>query len=374
MENKVDVIVAGLVCLDFTPTFITKEIDDINEILVPAKTLFMGKADIHVGGCVPNTGLAMQKLGASVKLMGKVGSDDLGKMVLQQMEDHSSVDGMSISEDESTSYSVVLAPAGIDRIFLHHPGVNDTFCSADINYDIVKQSKLFHFGYPPAMKRMYQEEGRELVEILKMVKSVGVTTSMDMTGIDEHSEVGHVDWEKIIQNVMPYLDFFVPSVEELAYMIDKPRYKEWVKRAKGKDLASIIEEKDVAPLADKLLSMGAKVLMIKCGSAGLYFATNREELLQTIGEELRENIKGWGNIRHFEHSYKPKKVLSATGAGDTCIAAFLYAIIKGYSWKECLEYASATGASCVESYDALSGLHTFEELRDKINAGWEKNK
>ena len=28
---------------------------------------------------------------------------------------------------------------------------------------------------------------------------------------------------------------------------------------------------------------------------------------------------------------------------------------------------------CVEAYDALSGLKSFEELEAKINAGWEKN-
>ena len=35
--------------------------------------------------------------------------------------------------------------------------------------------------------------------------------------------------------------------------------------------------------------------------------------------------------------------------------------------------APATGASCVETYDALSGLKSFEELEAKINAGWAKN-
>ena len=39
---------------------------------------------------------------------------------------------------------------------------------------------------------------------------------------------------------------------------------------------------------------------------------------------------------------------------------------------ECVRLAAATGASCVTAYDALSGLLSFEELRQKMEAGWEK--
>ena len=66
------------------------------------------------------------------------------------------------------------------------------------------------------------------------------------------------------------------------------------------------------------------------------------------------------------------RVLSGTGAGDTSIAAFLKARMDGCPIEDCLRYAAATGASCVEAYDALSGLRPFEELLRKIEAGWEK--
>ena len=66
-------------------------------------------------------------------------------------------------------------------------------------------------------------------------------------------------------------------------------------------------------------------------------------------------------------------MLSGTGAGDTSIAAFLTAMLNGYPIEKCMQLASATGASCVEAYDALSGLKSFEELEAKINAGWVKN-
>jgi sugar/nucleoside kinase (ribokinase family) len=374
MEKKsIEAVVAGLTCLDFTPIFLTHEISEIGEVLIPSKTVIMGNADIHAGGCVSNTGLTMCKFGINVRLMGKVGNDELGKIVLQQYEQYTTTENMIIS-DEGTAYSVVLAPPGIDRIFLHHPGGNDTFSSTDVDYELVGKAKLFHFGYPPAMHGMYAEGGKELIEIFRCVKEQNVTTSMDTCGIDENAEVGKVDWEKILKDLLPYLDIFVPSVEELCYMLDKPRFHEWQQRAGGKDVASVLSEEDVIPLADRLLSWGAKVLLIKCGAAGIYFATNNAEILMGVGSDLRQLLSGWENIRHFEHSFKPKIVLSATGAGDTCIAAFLTAILKEYSWDKCLEYAAASGAACVEAYDALSGLLSFEELDIKIAAGWERNK
>ena len=36
-----------------------------------------------------------------------------------------------------------------------------------------------------------------------------------------------------------------------------------------------------------------------------------------------------------------------------------------------MHLAAATGASCVEAYDALSGLKPLSELKVKIAEGWE---
>ena len=44
----------------------------------------------------------------------------------------------------------------------------------------------------------------------------------------------------------------------------------------------------------------------------------------------------------------------------------------GYTPDNALHLAAGTGASCVAAYDALSGLKPFEELKKKIDAGWEK--
>ena len=51
---------------------------------------------------------------------------------------------MLVTEGESTSYSVILAIPGNDRIFLHNPGANNTFCSGDIPLQALEEAALFH--------------------------------------------------------------------------------------------------------------------------------------------------------------------------------------------------------------------------------------
>ena len=48
---------------------------------------------------------------------------------------------MLISPGEDSSYTLVINPPGIDRIFIHCPGANDTFGAADIPIDEVRQAR-----------------------------------------------------------------------------------------------------------------------------------------------------------------------------------------------------------------------------------------
>lgn len=373
MEYTLDAVVAGILCLDITPKFNTEKCDNIGKILVPAKTLLMGEVQIHAGGCVVNTGIAMKKMSANVALMGKLGDDDFGRIMLDQIAAHADTSGIAVSETGSTPYSIVLSPPGIDRIFLHHCGVNDDYGLDDIDLTKVRKARIFHFGYPPAMKRMYQNGGEELVRLYSAVKKTGAATSLDTTAVDEYSPAGAVDWVSVLQKTAPYLDFFMPSVEELCFMLDRKMYARWRETAGDGDIVTAVNETDVASLAERLLGYGAKVVLVKCGARGLYLATADGDSLKKVGSGLAENLDGWENVRHFEVSYKPERVLSATGAGDTCIAAFLCSVLRGLPYTDAMQYAVATGANCVEEYDSLSGLRSFDEMRQKIDSGWEKN-
>ena len=372
--KKQKIISAGHVCLDITPEFNERKQKAIHELFLPGQLISMGKADVSIGGSVSNTGLAMKKMGGNVELLGMVSNDAFGRMILNEMRMYDVADSMIVSEEGETSYSVILTPEGIDRIILHHSGVNEEFCLKHIELKKIKDAVLFHFGYPPLMRKMYKDDGQELYTLLKTVHEMGVATSLDMAMIEENTEAGKQNWEEILKKVIPYVDFFLPSIEELCIMIDRERYHESLERANGKDCTSVLDlEKDIRPLADKLMNWGAKVLCIKCGAPGLYFRTANQERLQNIGGGIGKKIsQTWGEKEYFERSYKAEKVLSGTGAGDTTIAAFLMAVLDGYSWQDTLHLAVGTGALCVGTYDALSGILPLSEVKKKIDQGWEK--
>ena len=151
------VISAGHICLDITPVFPAgKKYAHPGDLLIPGKLIQTGAASVHTGGSVANTGLALKLLGNDVTLLGKVGNDAFGGMVRQILSDYGA-GGLIVDENSSTSYSVVLAVPGIDRIFLHNPGANDTFTADDIPEETLEDAVLFHFGYPTLMETQEQK-------------------------------------------------------------------------------------------------------------------------------------------------------------------------------------------------------------------------
>lgn len=366
------VVVAGHICLDITPVFSNQEPGKLETLLVPGKLIHMEEADVHTGGSVANTGLAMKRLGADVKLMGKVGQDAFGKMVESILNEYNADGGLIIDPTSTTSYSVVIAAPGVDRIFLHHPGANDTFRNEDISDELLEGVSLFHFGYPPIMKRMYENQGQELITLFKRMKEKDIITSLDMAAVDASSDAGRQDWKLILSKLLPYVDLFLPSAEELCFMLDPERFQSWMERAEGKDVTEILRvEEDIEPLGKQLIELGAKVVLIKCGAPGIYYRTAQIERLAALAK-LIPDYYSWSNRSGFELSYLPERVRSATGAGDTTIAAFLTAVLLEYPLEKCLQLATATGASSVTEYDALSGLKSFSELEEKIKKGWSK--
>ena len=368
------VIVAGHACLDITPLFPqNQQAAKLGNILSPGKLIQMEGVDIHAGGAVSNTGMAMKMLGADVCLMAKTGSDEFGKIISDIYAAQGADSGIIVQEGQNTSYSVVLALPGIDRIFLHDPGCNHTFSFEDLPKEKLLGTDLFHFGYPPLMKKMYEDTGSELVRMMKYMKAQGTATSLDLAFVDGESDAGAADWKEILSRVLPYVDFFVPSIEELCFMLDRDRYEAWKTKAGDEDISfSLDVQRDIRPLADKCMELGAKVLLLKCGAPGLYYRTTEVKRLDGLETALGISAEDWSDREGFEASYQPERVLSGTGAGDTTIAAFLTAMLEGYPFEMCIHLAAAEGASCVEAYDALGGIRPLKELASRIEKGWKK--
>ncbi|HRW49604.1 MAG TPA: carbohydrate kinase family protein, partial [Caldilinea sp.] len=179
------IVVAGHLCVDVIPEF-EQGVSSLATLLTPGRLNKVGPALISTGGSVSNTGIALHRLGVPVRLMGKVGRDLFGGAILDVVRgyDEALTEGMIVDPAADSSYTLVINPPGVDRIFLHCPGANDTFGAADVDLDKVRGARIFHFGYPPIMRRMYLNDGDELAELLRAVRALGVTTSLDMAQPD----------------------------------------------------------------------------------------------------------------------------------------------------------------------------------------------
>lgn len=373
MVIKSDVAVAGHICLDIIPDLSTFPQKDFGTVFRPGFLLLIGPAKIALGGPVANTGLALHILGIKTRLMGKVGDDLFGHAVLDIMESYQKGMSSAMKMDKSipTSYTFVINPPNVDRFFMHCPGANDTFDVDDIRYDLLEGTKLFHFGYPPAMKKMYDDEGERLREIYQRAKSISEITSMDTALPDPQSASGKADWSLIFKKTLPYVDVFLPSIEELLFMIKRDVYDEMMAKAKAGDILPFIEPELLMSLADQLHDWGAKIAVIKLGYRGLFIHTAGKEMMSGICKSLQTDIGIWSTKGIWAPIFKVN-VVGTTGSGDSTIAGFLSALLRGYSPEDAAVAATAVGACNVEAADSLSGLRSWEETMERINQGWER--
>lgn len=372
LNTRKKAIVAGHLCLDIIPRMNHLPGIQFNELFRPGKLIEVGKAAFSTGGPVSNTGLAFNKLGIDTTLAGKVGNDSFGTIVKQIISEKNPklLQGIRTDNVSSTSYSIVINPPDTDRIFLHCPGANDTFSSEDIKYNVVKSCDLFHFGYPPLMKKVFQNEGEELVRIFRKVKSLGVSTSLDMSYPDPNSESGKVNWRLILEKALPYVDVFLPSLEEVYFCLHRSEFEKIINEGINQ-LASQISNEEIRKLGKELIDMGAKIVLLKLGDNGVYFRSNATLTPDVFGKGAPVNIDEWKGRELWARCYKVK-VIGTTGAGDATIAGFLSGLLRNLSPEDSVNFAVAVGACNVEAIDALSGIRTWDETQARMNSGWEK--
>ncbi|MBI2447050.1 MAG: sugar kinase [Candidatus Omnitrophica bacterium] len=269
------------------------------------------RVELHTGGCANNTGIGLARLGISTGAMGKVGKDGFGDFILQKLRSEG-VDtrGMKRDEKENTSFTfVMIAPDG-ERSFFHYIGTNARLSLDDIDLDIVKKVKVLHVAGSNLMPGF---DGPPTARLLKKAKDFGVTTSLDTAWNST------IDWFKTMKPSLPFIDIFLPSIEEAKMITGK---------------------KEPEDIAGFLLSHGVKIVGLKMGTKGAYIATNNE--------------------RHFIPTFKVKAV-DATGAGDAFVAGFLTGIVKGWNVQRCGLLGSAVGACCVQAIGCTQGIKSFNE-------------
>lgn len=368
------VLIAGNAVLDITPVFPEGNRDAFRECFVPGRLITMNGVDIHAGGACCNTGAALRFLGVGVSIIARIGRDAFGEILRDLMEKAGICKGLLPTAEAGTSYTVVLAAPGTDRIFLHDPGAGNFFEAIDIEDALSDDVGVFHFGYPPLMKRMYERSGRELIDMFRSVKSRGILTSLDMAMVTKDTPAASADWPGILTRLLPSVDFFLPSLEEICFFIDPERYRSWKMQAGGEsgipDDLSV--SRDIAPLADRLITMGAGVVVIKCGEFGMYFRTAGADRVSGTADLMGTPVEELTDRSGFLPAFRAERVVSANGAGDAAIAGFLAGIVGGHGLDESLRLGLAAGACSVGGYDAVSGLLSIDEMLSKIGDGWPR--
>jgi len=355
-------VVAGHLCLD-----IVCHLDASRVALEPGSLIEVHGTTLATGGAVSNTGLALSKLGVPTLLMAKVGDDALGALVKESLlrSGAQHVEGITTSAEAGTSYTVVITPPSGERMFLHDAGANAVFHSSDIDTSLLKSALLFHFGYPPLMRQLYTQGGQELVKLFAAVKDQGLITSLDLSLPDPASEAGQADWQALLKRVLPQVDIFLPSFEELLYMLRPETFKQLKhtgEEALPPQLAGLVSE-----IAGELLAMGPQIVGIKLGPVGFYLRTAHLTL-----PRLAALTTNWHNRELWAPCFQVT-VAGTVGAGDTTVAGFLAGLLRGLRLEDALDTACAVGACCVEALDAVSGVKSWEETRARMQQGWPRH-
>ena len=118
----------------------------------------------HPGGAPANFLAALTKFGAKTALMGKVGTDTFGKLLLSTLQ-NVGIDtrGMIETDDVFTTLAFVTFDAHGDRefAFSRKPGADTCIRFEELDLSLIDEAKVFHFGTlsltdEPARSATYQ--------------------------------------------------------------------------------------------------------------------------------------------------------------------------------------------------------------------------
>lgn len=295
---------------------ITKPVDQLPE---KGKLQLVDSIELFSGGNAMTASLNLKTLGCSSAVIGKIGRDPLGDFLRRKLL-ASGVDVRGLAEDSNsqTSASVALSSADGERTFLHCIGANGTFGLDDINWDVISESEIVFVTGSFLLDRF---DGAQTAEFLSRCKREGKKTALDVCW-DSRGR-----WGSVLDQAMPYIDYFLPSYEEAVMLA-------------GKEDGTPPEE-----LARVFFEKGVQSVVIKWGSHGCY----AQESARAPGMRLP--------------TYTGIKPVDTTGAGDSFCSGFLAACSRGEAFLDCARFANAAGTHCIMARGATTGMKSYETIK-----------
>jgi sugar/nucleoside kinase (ribokinase family) len=216
---------------------------------------------------------------------------------------------------------------------------------------------------------MYEGSGLELARIMQRAKNAGLTTGLDMAYPDPEKASGRADWQAILATVLPLVDVFVPSLEEVSCMLGgSAAFVESL--IAGPDRARKVAE-HASDLGRILLDLGAGMVGIKAGDLGFYLRTGSSDRLRGAGPALPRDWGSWADREIWSPVFQAS-VVGTVGAGDATVAGFIFGLLREMSPEKAVTAACAVGASSVEAADATSGVVAWQAVLSRIEAGWAR--
>lgn len=323
------IIVAGHICVDIAPRL------PVGAAIEPGNLIEIGPLTMTLGGCVANTGGDLAALGIPVKLSAAIGRDHLGDFVRRTFAERElDASGLQIADRKGTSYSLVLKPDGADRTFWHYDGANALFDESLVD---PSGERILHVGYPPLLRGMLADNGERLRRMFARARREGVTTSLDMAVVDRDSETGRLDWDAILANVLPEVDVFSPSLDDVKSAL----------QLKADPFPLLVER-----VAQSFVDRGVAVVALSCGARGIKVRTANGARLLKAGSVLRGVSLDWAGKSFWQPAVEVTRMETTNGAGDAATAGLLFGLLSGLSPEDAARLATACAAV------KISGLAT----------------
>ncbi len=309
-----DIVTLGEVLIDFVPT-----VSNVTLIEAPA----FKKAP---GGAPANVAAGLAKLGVSCAFLGKVGDDPFGHFLEKTLSDLGvDTQGLVFSNQARTALAFVSLHGDGERefMFYRHPSADMLYTPEEVNYDLIKNAKIFHLG----SISLICEPSR----------------SATLAALDAAHE----------NNVLVSYD---PNL----------RLALWP---------------DANAAQDGMLSIWKRTNLIKVSEEELVFLTGLDDIKDAVDVLWHDDLQlmvvtqGKAGCRYFTPNFKglvkgiKTKAIDTTGAGDGFVAGLLKGInqhpeaLKNEPMMRdvCL-YANAVGALTTTQLGAIPALPTAEEI------------
>ncbi|HME51631.1 MAG TPA: sugar kinase [Candidatus Lokiarchaeia archaeon] len=197
-QKPIDVLTIGDCCVDL----ILSNGDMIPEFHQKEKTI--GNYILEMGGS--NTIFASQaaKLGLNTAVIGKVGDDAFGNLIIDRLIDAGVIMDYMIKEPSLKTGITVHLVTNDDRAMLTYTGTIDATGEDDILPSMLDMTRHFHIGSYFLMQKLLPH----YPEIIKHLKVNDSTISLD-TNWDPSEE-----WDGGLAGILPLIDVLLPNENE----------------------------------------------------------------------------------------------------------------------------------------------------------------